>query len=72
MSRPAGARTEGVVCRYYKTGLFYQLVKAAKVRILREALRRHGGNRTHTARTLGLQRSYLLRLIRKLGLEAAR
>jgi hypothetical protein len=25
----------------------------------------HGGNRSHTARTLGLQRSYLVRLIRQ-------
>jgi hypothetical protein len=25
------------------------------------------GNRTHTARVLGLQRTYLLRLIRELG-----
>ena len=25
----------------------------------------HGGNRTRTARTLGLQRTYLLRLIRQ-------
>jgi len=28
------------------------------------------GNRTHTARALGLQRTYLLRLIRELGVAA--
>jgi DNA-binding NtrC family response regulator len=28
------------------------------------------GNRTHTARALGLQRTYLLRLMRELGVAA--
>ena len=58
--------------RRYKTGRFHQEVEAAKIRILREWLRRHHGNRTHTALALGVQRTYLLRLIRKLRLEAAR
>jgi DNA-binding NtrC family response regulator len=55
--------------RRYKASLFYRLVDAAKVRILKEALRRHRGNRTRTAEALGLQRSYLVRLIRKLGVK---
>jgi DNA-binding NtrC family response regulator len=69
MSRLAGARPDGTMCRYYKDGLFYELVTAAKVRILREALRKHHGNRTHTARSLGLQRTYLTRLIKALGVK---
>ena len=51
----------------YKASLFYRLVDAAKVRILKEALRRHGGNRTHAARALGIQRPCLIRLIPTLG-----
>jgi len=38
-----------------------------KRRLLEEALRSAGGNRTHAARALGLQRTYLLRLIREFG-----
>jgi hypothetical protein len=38
-----------------------------KRRLLEQALRSAGGNRTHAARALGLQRTYLLRLIRDLG-----
>ena len=66
MSKLLDAQT---TCGYYKTGLYYKLLTAAKVRILREALRRHHGNRTHTARALGLQRSYLIRLIKTLRVE---
>jgi DNA-binding NtrC family response regulator len=69
MRRLSGARPEGSTCRYYKTSLFYELLTAAKIRILREALQRHQGNRTHTARALGLQRTYLIRLLKMLGME---
>jgi transcriptional regulator with PAS, ATPase and Fis domain len=58
-------RIEGATSRYYKTSLFYQLVTAAKARIIREPFRRHGGDRTHAARALGIQRTYLIRLIRR-------
>jgi len=57
-----------LVCRC-KTSLFYQLVTTEKARIISEALRRHNGNRTHTAKALGLQRTYLIRLIRTLRLK---
>ncbi len=40
-----------------------------KRQLIAAALLKHGGNRTHTARALGLQRTYLLRLIRDLGVE---
>lgn len=35
---------------------------------LAAALTAHGGNRSQTARSLGIQRTYLLRLIRDFGL----
>jgi arginine utilization regulatory protein len=69
MSRLSSAPLEGTICRYYKTGRYYELLTAAKVHILREALRRHHGNITHTARAIGLQRTYLSRLIKTLGVE---
>lgn len=40
-----------------------------KKRLLAEALCAYGGNRTHAAQALGLQRTYLLRLIRDFGLK---
>jgi DNA-binding NtrC family response regulator len=43
-------------------------VDAFKRALLAKALMAHGGNRTRAARTLGLQRTYLLRLIREYGL----
>jgi DNA-binding NtrC family response regulator len=61
-----------VLVRRYKISVFYQLVTAAKAKILRETLRDHDGNRSRAARALGLQRTCLLRLIRELGIETAR
>jgi DNA-binding NtrC family response regulator len=37
--------------------------------VIRAALTEHKGNRTRTARTLGIERYYLLRLIKKYGLK---
>jgi len=37
-----------------------------KRQLIETTLREHGGNRTHAARALGVQRTYLLRLIRDL------
>jgi len=45
-------------------------VCAFKRRLIECALREQRGNRTHAARALGLQRTYLLRLIRDLGVVA--
>jgi DNA-binding NtrC family response regulator len=42
-------------------------VEAFKRRLIESALRQTGGNRTRAARSLGLQRTYLLRLMRDLG-----
>ena len=41
-----------------------------KRRLIEATLLQMRGNRTHTARALGLQRTYLLRLIRELGVAA--
>ena len=41
-----------------------------KRRLIEATLHRARGNRTHAARALGLQRTYLLRLIRELGVAA--
>jgi DNA-binding NtrC family response regulator len=44
--------------------LFAAAVDAFKARLLAETLAANGGNRTRTARALGLQRTYLCRLLR--------
>ena len=41
-----------------------------KRRLIEATLAKAEGNRTHAARALGLQRTYLLRLIRELGIAA--
>jgi DNA-binding NtrC family response regulator len=41
-----------------------------KRRLIETTLRQASGNRTHAARALGLQRTYLLRLIRELQVTA--
>jgi DNA-binding NtrC family response regulator len=41
-----------------------------KRRLIEATLHQARGNRTHAARALGLQRTYLLRLIRDLGVQA--
>jgi len=43
---------------------FHQGVDAYKKQLLQTTLEAHHGNRTHAARALGLQRTYLLRLMR--------
>jgi DNA-binding NtrC family response regulator len=48
---------------------FHQGVEAYKKQLLQVTLEAHGGNRTHAARALGLQRTYLLRLMRELEIR---
>lgn len=43
---------------------FHQGVETYKKQLLQTTLEAHRGNRTHAARALGLQRTYLLRLMR--------
>jgi len=49
---------------------YHGAVSAFKRRLIETTLREARGNRTHAARALGLQRTYLLRLIRELGVAA--
>ena len=45
---------------------FHEAVVAYKRQIIRDALRRFGGNQSRAASALGLQRTYLSRLIKEL------
>jgi DNA-binding NtrC family response regulator len=49
---------------------WYEAVAAFKRELIEHALACTGGNRTHAARILGLQRTYLLRLMRESGVKA--
>ena len=49
---------------------FHGAVCDFKRRLIEATLLQARGNRTHAARALGLQRTYLLRLIRDLGVAA--
>ena len=49
---------------------YHDAVTEFKRRLIEGTLRQAQGNRTHAARALGLQRTYLLRLIRELGVAA--
>ncbi|HUF91911.1 MAG TPA: helix-turn-helix domain-containing protein [Candidatus Limnocylindria bacterium] len=50
------------------TPTFRDAVRGFKRQLLEAQLQQSAGNRTHAARALGLQRTYLLRLIRDLGI----
>jgi Nif-specific regulatory protein len=47
---------------------FHDAVRAAKQKIIQDALAQSGGNHAEAARLLGINRTYLYRLIRDLGL----
>ena len=49
---------------------YHGAVSEFKRRLIEIALREARGNRTHAARVLGLQRTYLLRLMRDLNVAA--
>lgn len=49
---------------------YHGAVSDFKRRLIEATLHQAHGNRTHAARTLGLQRTYLLRLIRELQVAA--
>lgn len=53
-----------------KTGTLYELERDFRRSAILAALRAHDGSRTEAARTLGIARTYLLRLIHDLGLQA--
>jgi DNA-binding NtrC family response regulator len=49
---------------------YHGAVSEFKRRLIEATLHQARGNRTHAARALGLQRTYLLRLMRDLGVAA--
>ena len=51
---------------------FHGAVSEFKRRLIEATLTQLGGNRTQAARALGLQRTYLLRLIREFGVNVPR
>ena len=53
-----------------KSTSYRTAVIAFKRDLVEQTLAAHGGNRTHAARALGVPRTYLLRLIRRLGAGA--
>ena len=61
---PESLATAGVPFGYHGA------VSDFKRRLIEAALRDAAGNRTHAARVLGLQRTYLLRLMRELRVAA--
>lgn len=48
---------------------YHGMVLIFKKKLLERTLEQYGGNRTHAARALGLQRTYLLRLVREFGIR---
>jgi len=52
--------------------VYHSLLTAFQAEVIKRALAATGGNRTHAARLLGLQRTYLLRLMRDRGVDVPR
>lgn len=50
-------------------GRMHLMERAFRRNLLRETIAEYGGNRTQAAKSLGLQRTYLLRLVRELKVE---
>jgi DNA-binding NtrC family response regulator len=69
---PAEVRETGGAGGLIREGArsFHAAIEEYKRGLIASALRRAGGNRTQAARMLGLQRTYLSRIIRDLGLGA--
>jgi DNA-binding NtrC family response regulator len=53
-----------------KVGGYHEAVADAKRRLITKAIQENGGNYTHAAKALGLQPTYLHRLMRNLNLKA--
>ncbi len=49
--------------------IYQQKVDEFRRIFLQQTLVAHGGNRTRTAKTLGMQRTYLLRLIKEFHID---
>ena len=61
------------MCVYPKLPTLFQVeVEKFKKQLLQTTLEVHHGNRTYAARALGLQRTYLLRLMKNFQVRVAR
>jgi transcriptional regulator with GAF, ATPase, and Fis domain len=67
--RQDGGRVSFISSDASTNAQWHEAIRQFKRTLLEQALARANGNRTHAARALGLQRTYLLRLIRDLGIE---
>jgi len=67
-SRGAGPRIDPVTSSPREPG-FHGAVSEFKRRLIESTLTALGGNRTRAARALGLQRTYLLRLMREFAID---
>jgi DNA-binding NtrC family response regulator len=50
---------------------YHEAIRGYQRQVIRQALRKSGGNQAKAADLLGLQRTYLARLVKKLGLQRA-
>jgi DNA-binding NtrC family response regulator len=64
--QPAEARVSEDAMLTRKRNLLGEELRQAKRAIVRHYLDAHGDNRTRTARALGIERTYLVRLIKEL------
>ena len=51
-------------------GLLHRLEREFRRQTIRDAIEAHGGNRTQAAKALGIDRTYLRRLIRELWMTS--
>ena len=65
-----GSLPPAAPCPLEKSVGYHGAVSEFKRRLIEATLHQVRGNRTHAARALGLQRTYLLRLIRDLAVAA--
>ena len=49
--------------------VLYHQERNFRAQVIRHYLAAHGGNRSHTARALGIERTYLLRIMRQHGIK---
>jgi len=69
MLSPQIRRIEGILARIApEKGTLEKMMEQVERWILAEALREHGGNKTHTAKTLGITREGLHKKLSKLGM----
>jgi hypothetical protein len=69
---PGNARSGGAGGGPGGNGSYHGAVSAFKRQLIEATLVGAGGNRSHAARALGLQRTYLLRLMREFGVDVPR